>query len=166
MAPKMSHASSVLTTCTCVAGNTGIFGVTAVELPPHSAHRGDDDIALVELPSWRFRDKADRLYAQDTRQLDAGRMALPREQFGAVEPEGLNLDQHFAALRRGDRAALDLQNLRPTRFVHHHGFHSGHHWSPLVLVRRGRWVGSGEAGARDLPGAVDLLEHEELLISF
>jgi len=48
-------------------GHTGIFGVTAVELPPHSAHRGDDDFALVELPSWRFLDKADRLYAQDTR---------------------------------------------------------------------------------------------------
>src|SRR5216684_3472083 len=70
--------------------------------------------------------RSNRLDAQHARKLDAGRMALPREQLGAVEPERLHANQYFAALRRGDREALNFENLGSTCFVDHCGFHRGH----------------------------------------
>src|ERR1700682_5399587 len=111
-------------------GHAGIFGVAAVKRAPHPAHGGRDDIALAKLASWCFLNKTNRLNSKDTRELDARRMALPREQFGAVEPERLRANQDFATLGCGDREALNFENLRPTCFANHCGFHRGHDSSP------------------------------------
>src|ERR1700680_2333495 len=92
-------------------------------------------------------------------------MTLTGEQFGAVESERFDADQDFAAVRRGDREALNLENLRPTCFMDHCDFHRGHHWGPYIsCVRR---IGSREAVTRYLPLPVGALpENEELLVRF
>jgi hypothetical protein len=81
MAPSVSQARPGLDELHLLCWHAGIFGVPAVELPPHAAHRGRDDIALAKLASWRLFHKTDRFDAQDARELDAGRMALPGKQF-------------------------------------------------------------------------------------
>ena len=91
------------------------------------------------------------------------RMSLSGEQFGAVEPKRLHADQYFTLLRCGDWEAFNLEDLRATGFGNYCGFHHGH-LRLLVPGLGARWVGSGEAVARDLPGAVDLLEDEEFLV--
>jgi hypothetical protein len=70
--------------------------------------------------------KADSLDAEDSRKLDSGRMGLPREQLRAVEAERLDFDQYFASLRGRNGSALNLENLWPTSFVNHYGFHHRH----------------------------------------
>src|SRR6266403_1912391 len=107
-------------------------------------------------------DSTDCLNAQDARKLDVRRMALTGEKLGAIEPECFDSYQDFAALRSGDRKALNFENLRSARFTDHSGFHSGHHLPPSSLCAR--WVGGGKAVTGDLPVSTYFLEQEEFLI--
>jgi hypothetical protein len=56
-----------------------IFSIAAVEVTPHTAHRGSDDVALVELRSRSLLDRTNCFGAEDTREYDAGRKTLPGE---------------------------------------------------------------------------------------
>ncbi len=113
-----------------------VFGVAAVELSPHPAHGGGDDVAVLEFIAGRTFDQSDRLDSEHTRERDIRRQTLPREQFGPVEPERLDADEHFAVLRRGYRQGLELQHFRPSRFMDDGGFHRGHDWAPHAGVNQ------------------------------
>ena len=90
------HSKASLSSTVWTCRYARIFGVTAVELTPHSAHSRCDHIALLEFIARRLFHQADRLDAQNSGEFDAWRVALPGEEFGAVEAEGLDADQDLA----------------------------------------------------------------------
>jgi hypothetical protein len=106
--------------------NAGVFGIAAVELSPHASHRGRDEVAFAELASWRVLDEPSRLDAENARKPHRRRMALSREQLGAVEAEGLDLDQNLAGLRHRHGTLLELEHLRSPSFMDHRGLHRHH----------------------------------------
>jgi hypothetical protein len=110
-----------------VRGDAGIFCVAAIKLPTHASHNTRDNIALAKLACWRFFNETNRFDPKDARKFHSRRVALPREQLGAIQSEGFDMDQDFAVLRRGNGEALNFKNFRPTRFVDHNGLHGRYH---------------------------------------
>jgi hypothetical protein len=60
-------------------GHGGIFRTAAVELPTHSSHRSGHRFTFAKLSAGGFLDEADRFDTEDTRETNAGGMALSRE---------------------------------------------------------------------------------------
>jgi hypothetical protein len=101
-----------------------------VELPPHSAHRGRDDGALLELAPGRLLDKAGRLDAENAWKSDFRRKALAREQLRPVEPKRFDSDQDLTMLWSRNLPRLKPQDLRAADLVNDCSFHGRHHASP------------------------------------
>ena len=79
-------------------GHAGVLGVAAVEGAAHAAHHRRDLRAGRELAAGAGDDDAGRLDAEHAREGHAVGEAEPGVQLGAVEPEGLDLDQHLTRL--------------------------------------------------------------------
>ena len=73
-------------------GNTGVFGIAAIELPAHSSHAGCNHVALLELTAWSMFNESDRFNAEDARKMNAWGMTLPGEKFRAIQSKGHDPD--------------------------------------------------------------------------
>ena len=106
----------------------GILGVAAIKLPPHPAHSGCYDVALVKLTARRSLNYPSCFDTEDAGKLHRGnrRMPLTGKQFRAVETKCLDSNQDLAIPRLGNRTALDFENLRPPGFMDYSGFHGIH----------------------------------------
>ena len=118
-----------------VCGHAHKVAIRPVELAPHAAHRGGNRLADLKFQPRRGGDFAHRLDPQNSREGDAGRMALAGEQFRAVEAKCFDADQHPAWLWFGDRALDQLQNLRRAGPLYHHRAHRLFHPAPLFAHR-------------------------------
>ena len=78
-----------------------------------------------EIRPRRLRDQSDGLYTEDAREFDAGREALTGKELGPIDSEGLHADEHFPALRYGNRQLLDLKNIRRPGSANNDGLHGG-----------------------------------------
>jgi len=109
---------------------------------------GGDDVALGELRSRSLLDQADCLDAEDPRKDDARRKTLPSEQLGSVQSERLDPDENLSCRRRRDRAALDLQDFRPARFVDNCSLHGVHTKLPLNCDVMAQLTGCASGNSR------------------
>lgn len=67
------------------------------------------------------------LNTQNPRKRHPRRETLPREQFGTIESEGMDLDEDLVFGWGGDGALLDFQGVGSAGFVDHGCFHGlGH----------------------------------------
>ena len=70
----------------------------------HSTHSSSNNITLLKLSTRRLFNKSSSLDAEDSREFDAGTVALTGEEFGSVEAEGLDADEDPASLGLWDWA--------------------------------------------------------------
>jgi hypothetical protein len=123
-------------------GHTGELGIAAVKGPAHATHHRGDLLALLELASGCSGDDAGGLDAEHAREGDALGEAQPRVQLGAIDPKGLDPDEHPAWARLGDRQLADHKCLGRARGVQHHGTHGRGH--VLLLGHRAQLVVSSD----------------------
>ncbi len=103
--------------------DTGVLCVPAIEIAPHTAHGCRHFLALLELAARTFGNNSGGLDAQNARELDTGRMALPGEHLGTVEPECFDADEDLVVLGVWDGEGFDLEHLRATGLVDDGCFH-------------------------------------------
>src|SRR6516165_6163607 len=147
IAPKVSQGRPVLITCTCVTGTQVYSAYPPSKLRPIPP-MGGDDVALGELRSRSLLDQADCLDAEDPRKDDARRKTLPSEQLGSVQSERLDPDENLSCRRRRDRAALDLQDFRPTLLVDNRSLHGVHTKLPLNCDVMAQLTGCASGNSR------------------
>ena len=100
-----------------------VLCVSAIEVAAHTAHCCRHFLALLELAARAFGNDSGGLDAQNARELDAGRMALPGEHLGTVEPECFDADEDLVVLGVWDGEGFDLEHLRATGLVDDGCFH-------------------------------------------
>src|SRR5687767_4932395 len=76
-------------------GDYRIFGITAVEIPAHTAHKGRDFLSGFKLPGRIILYFADAFYTQHPGEFDVRRDAFAGHQFRAVQAEGFYSDQYL-----------------------------------------------------------------------
>ena len=100
------------------------FRIPAVIGAAHPAGGRDDGLAGFEIRPRRGLDDTGAFDSQHPRERHGRRMAEPRIQFPAVEPEGHDADQHAPGNRLGARPVLpDFQHLRTAGTRDHDGAH-------------------------------------------
>jgi hypothetical protein len=121
--------------------------------PPSKArpipHRSCNHISLAKFAARSVLHNAGGLNAKHTRELYAGRVSLPGEHLGAIDPEGIHPNQYLPSLRHRDPNALDLQYFRAPWFINHHRFHHRHtktalrfNWAAKTAIVQGASVAS------------------------
>ena len=73
-------------------GHARVFCIPAVKVAAHAAHGGGYDVAFLEFVSGGVFDDPGGFDAEDSRERDAGGVALSGKHLGAVEAEGFDAD--------------------------------------------------------------------------